>query len=244
MNILIIDDEPKVKNGMHKLIEERYGHIHRIYSLDDSAKALELINNYKFDLVFIDLVMPKHSGFDLIEALRSKEQKTYIVILSGYSYFSYAQQAIDLCVNKYLTKPSDPKEIIDIVENVGKDLSDTNIFKQYYQGDNPIILSSFNYIARNYNNKITLDDIADELFTSPTYVSKLFKKETRKNFSDFLIDFRMDKAKYYLEETNIQIFDISQMVGYQDAGYFSSSFKRKFGKTPLEYRNSEANRNS
>jgi|LFRM01.2.fsa_nt_gb two-component system response regulator YesN len=237
MNILIVDDEPKIINGMHNLIEEHFQYLHHVYSVDDSAEALKLIDKFEFDLAFIDLMMPGYTGFDLIEALRSKDLHTYIVILSGYSYFSYAQQAIDLGVQKYLTKPTDPDEIISIVEEVEKNNPETTTFCQYYKGKNPIILSCLNYISRNYMHKITLEDIANNLFTSSTYISQLFKKETGKNISDFIIDFRLDKAKYYLQETDTQISAISELIGYQDAGYFSSSFKKKYGITPLEYRN-------
>lgn len=88
------------------------------------------------------------------------------------------------------------------------------------------------------NEDITLESIADEMFFTPSYLSRLFKKEIGKNFSDFLIDRRLEKAKILLLSTNRTIDSIAQEVGYANANSFRRLFKSKIGMSATEYRSS------
>ena len=100
-----------------------------------------------------------------------------------------------------------------------------------------MILRAMEYIERNYPEKLSLKDAASALYISPNYLSELFKKTTGQNFSDYLNDVRMERSRAYLADVSRKIGDISELVGFSDARYFSSAFRKKYGITPLEYRN-------
>ena len=80
------------------------------------------------------------------------------------------------------------------------------------------------------------------LYISPNYLSELFKKTTGSNFTDYLLDLRMERSRIYLADVAYKIKDISALVGFSDARYFSNTFRKKFSMTPLEYRNKYAAR--
>jgi len=86
------------------------------------------------------------------------------------------------------------------------------------------------------NDNITLESIAGEMFFTPSYLSRLFKKEMGKNFSDYLIDRRLEKAKILLLSTNRTIDSIAQETGYENANSFRRLFKSKIGMSATEYR--------
>lgn len=94
------------------------------------------------------------------------------------------------------------------------------------------------------NDNITLEGIAGEMFFTPSYLSRLFKKEIGKNFSDYLIDRRLEKAKILLVSTNRTIDSIAQETGYENANSFRRLFKSKIGMSATEYRSSHHQQNS
>lgn len=87
-----------------------------------------------------------------------------------------------------------------------------------------------------FADDITLSAMANLYKISPGYLSLLFTERTGKNFIDYLTERRINKAKELLKHTDLKIYEISKMVGYNDAFYFSSSFKRVVGISPSEYR--------
>lgn len=98
------------------------------------------------------------------------------------------------------------------------------------------IRMSKQYISQHYSENITLEDIADLVFMNPVYFSVLFKKEEGINFSDYLLQYRMNKAKQLLKDYNISINEVAGRVGYKDSKYFSKQFNKVVGIKPSEYR--------
>lgn len=93
------------------------------------------------------------------------------------------------------------------------------------------------YIREHCCDDITLNDVANSVYLSPDYLSRLLKKYTNENFMDILIKERMEKATELLHNENLKIYEISQMVGYKTTKYFAKLFKLHSGLTPTEYRN-------
>ncbi len=91
-------------------------------------------------------------------------------------------------------------------------------------------------IETRLNDNITLESIASEMFFTPSYLSRLFKKETGKNFSDYLIDRRLEEAKILLLSTNRTVDSIAEETGYENANSFRRLFKSKIGMSASEYR--------
>lgn len=92
------------------------------------------------------------------------------------------------------------------------------------------------YLETNYAAEITLSAMAEKYKLSPGYLSLLFTERTGKNFSDYLTECRIRKAKELLKHTEMRIYEIATAVGYNDPYYFSSCFKKLTNQTPSEYR--------
>lgn len=108
---------------------------------------------------------------------------------------------------------------------------------QEHQGRNTsaTVKQALNYMERNYNAEISLDEVAKYVGVSPQHFSKIFKLETGTNYVDWITELRMEQAKQYLIEGRRTIKEICYLVGYKDPNYFSRIFKKKFGVSPSEY---------
>ena len=102
--------------------------------------------------------------------------------------------------------------------------------------DNYIIKDALNFINENIYNDITLEDVAQNVYLSPTYFSKLFKKKLKMNFKDYIINLKMEKAIQLLNQPQYKIYEISEILGYKSVRFFTQTFKRHTGVTPSEFR--------
>ncbi|MEA4890012.1 MAG: response regulator [Clostridiaceae bacterium] len=92
------------------------------------------------------------------------------------------------------------------------------------------------YIEKNYQNKISLKQLADKYYLNPAYLGRLFKKYTNLSFNDFLENCRIEAATRLLQDPSRLISEIANDCGYNDYDYFGLTFKRKTGFTPSDYR--------
>ncbi len=115
-----------------------------------------------------------------------------------------------------------------------------NIFNQLSHTKTPsysfVISRCIKYIEENYKNNISLSDLAEYTHKSKSYLSTLFKLETNVNFSQFLINFRIEKAKQLLKESDNKIYEIAEQVGFNNPYYFSKVFKETTGLCSKDYR--------
>lgn len=102
-----------------------------------------------------------------------------------------------------------------------------------------------NYLNENYENKISLDKIAHNMYLSPVYISKIFKEETGESPINYLIKIRLEKAKDILETSDSgSIKNIANSVGYDDVYHFSKLFKKYYGISPLHYKKTMEKKNA
>jgi len=92
-------------------------------------------------------------------------------------------------------------------------------------------------VEEYYSQGVTLDKVAAALNKTPEHVSSLFVKELGVNFSTYIKNYRLNKAKELLLGTDLKLYEIAKQVGYNDAKYFSRVFKETEGVSPAEYRN-------
>ena len=95
------------------------------------------------------------------------------------------------------------------------------------------------YFNEHYQEKISLDRIARNMYLSTFYLSKIFKSETGDTPINYLIELRMEKARELLEAApGLSIQNVAEMVGYDDAYHFSKLFKKHYGEPPTKYKRS------
>ncbi|MNE36792.1 HTH-type transcriptional regulator YesS [compost metagenome] len=92
------------------------------------------------------------------------------------------------------------------------------------------------YIEQCYPDpELQLEQVAQHVFINASYLRAVFKKEFGMTLSDYITQYRMKKAKELLGRGGQRLADIAESVGYNDASYFSKSFKKFYGYSPSEY---------
>ncbi|MGV8905094.1 MAG: PocR ligand-binding domain-containing protein [Acetobacterium sp.] len=92
------------------------------------------------------------------------------------------------------------------------------------------------YIRKNYQNNCTLEEIADSVYLSPFYVSRIFKESQNMTVMDYMTKVKLDEAKKMLSNPRYKIEEIALNLGYNDGSYFSKVFRRNEGMTPTQFR--------
>ena len=117
--------------------------------------------------------------------------------------------------------------ISDLIENFEK--------KKETKEQKPIT-EARKYIQEHYLEPLKLEDVSKHIGFNATYFSSVFKKETGKNFLDYVTELRMNKAKQLLCSGEMSVNDVAEAVGYQDLKYFSRLFKKNAGISPSDYK--------
>lgn len=95
------------------------------------------------------------------------------------------------------------------------------------------------YIEENHFKNISLEEVSRHVNISPFYLSRIFKEVKGVSFTDYLTRIRIKKAQNMLMSTDMTVSEISRLVGYRDANYFSRIFKKVVGESPLQFRKGE-----
>lgn len=114
--VLIVDDETMIREGLRYVIDWKAYGFEIVGTAENGEIGLEKIKKLKPDVVIADIKMPGKNGLEMINAALKKDLSFYAIILSGYSDFEYARQAIQLGAVNYLLKPVNEDELIDILQ--------------------------------------------------------------------------------------------------------------------------------
>jgi two-component system response regulator YesN len=106
---------------------------------------------------------------------------------------------------------------------------------------NVIILRAKQFINKNFCNNISLEVVSEHIGLSPSYFSSLFSRATGESFIDYVTNLRINLAKQLLKSSKYKIYEISEMVGYDNTHYFSRIFKKNVGVSPLDFKAHNAN---
>ncbi len=118
--ILVVDDEPFIRLLIQQTLEDFEEEGVEILTADNGEKALEVIQEEKPGLVFLDVMMPKMNGFEVCETVKHgyNMQDTYIVMLTAKGQEFDRERGEQAGANIYMTKPFDPDELVELAEKV------------------------------------------------------------------------------------------------------------------------------
>ncbi len=108
--------------------------------------------------------------------------------------------------------------------------------KAFFSSKEEYVKNAATYIQTNYSAKISINEIAKYIGLNRSYLGVIFKEYTGSTLQDFIVDFRVDKAKKLLMNPSMSIGDVARSVGYDDPLTFSKLFKKKVGFSPKTYR--------
>lgn len=243
--VLIVDDEELIVEGMKRAVPwEKFG-CAVCGTARDGESGLAAVRQLKPDILFTDICMPNMDGLAMLAALKSEMPRLQATILTGYHDFAYAQEAVRLGVVRLLTKPSRMDEIQEAITAMTEILSKLPVPTVEEEPAKPeeqaassfVVRGALAFMEESYNQKLTLQMVADRCYVSQWHLSKLLNKHTTQSFYDILNAIRVKKAKELLANPKLRVADIGELVGYNDTAHFSRTFKKVEGVSANEYRN-------
>ena len=250
--LLVAEDISAERSALCQTLQAHLGQSIAIFEAADGAQALELFHREQPDIAILNIEMPFCTGLEVAQKIRESGVPCALLFISDYDNFSYARQAISLRALDYILKPyEEQKLILSVREAMGYISRFSSIqWDQLPQlpdhgSQEPVtadprlalVRKDINqFIEAHYTEELSMKNVARAMNYSDAYFCKLFKQCFQVNFSTYLNEFRIKKARSMLDNPRINIKDAGLACGYSDPNYFSRVFKRLTGETPSEYR--------
>ncbi len=255
MKLLIADDEVLIRKGLLSLPWDSIG-ITEVCFAENGIETKNILLENHIDILLSDIRMPGMTGLEVASLVSQYSLDTAVILLTGFSEFEYAREAIKCNVYDYILKPLRPKDILATVartrERLERQRYQNQVVRKHeekmgifdtltqiqncFEDCNPQVKEMLDFIGSNFDQDITLNCLAKRYHFSVTYVSKLFKKETGYAFSDILTGIRLMNAVEMLLMDRVKICIICDKIGFKDQRYFSQVFRKVFGCTPGDYK--------
>jgi two-component system response regulator YesN len=161
---------------------------------------------------------------------------TSIISLGEWYQLSQSlQQTIEECLQQVVVVCQRP--LPNIMEGVSSAYHEAILELNRKVSYTPVVLLSQKHIETNYyKEELSLQDLAEAIQISPTYLSRLLKNEIGVSFIEYLTHVRVQKAIQIMSDPTIKLYEVSERVGYSNQHYFSTAFKKVVGLSPAEYR--------
>lgn len=157
--ILIVDDEPLIRQGLKKKIQWTSFGFEIIAEAKNGLEALELTKSINFDVIIADMKMPKMDGVELLKALKENKINTKIIVISAYSDFYYTHNTIRFGAFDYILKPIDAEELTTVILNLKKvlDLEHQSLLSEVGSTSIEPIFHAKNNFLKNFSPAYLLD---------------------------------------------------------------------------------------
>ena len=256
MKILVVEDENALREVIVRSLEkERYV----VESASSFREASLKINDYDYDCIVLDIMLPGGSGLTLLKELRALRKKDSIIIISAKDSIEDKVTGLDLGADDYLTKPFDTEILKTKIKGV---LQNRKIMRQYFLShslpsvpaaepsekkedtecanllsamDKEFLERCTRLITENLANpNFTINQLSRELALSRTIFYEKLKALTGQAPNEFIKLMRMTEAANLLKQ-GLPVQDVALLVGFTDSKYFSTAFKKHFGVSPSKF---------
>lgn len=250
--VLVAEDETVIRKGLVYSMDWEELDCSVICETGDGQETIEQIKKLCPDILIIDINMPVINGLGVLE--QTFEEYEYIpIIMTGYSEFEYAKEAMRFGVNDYLLKPMDLVELKQAINHAkierqrrlayarlkGDELALQNIDLLEMLGKEAVrdslVIKMIAFVKENYANKITLHDLTRSLNYSETFLIRKFKAEMKINFSEYVNRYRIQRAIWLMKNSDKYLHTIAYECGFSDYKYFNTVFSKYIGCSSRDF---------
>ena len=247
LKVLVVEDEEMIRKGIVLAVDWAALDCVVVGEASNGAQAPEAVERYDPSLIITDLKMPVMDGLEMLRQLRERGNNAFVIILTAYDSFSYAQTALRLGAVDFLLKPFHDGELEQAVTRLKQRMDRAGQggekgpaplpLPELKKGDkSKYVLEAMAYIGEHYHEpNIGVAAIAQHLGISEGHLSHTFKKETDYTLLNYLTRYRIHRAMELLRDCRLKVYEVAEQVGYRDIAYFSATFKKLVGMSPSEY---------
>ena len=255
LTILLVDDK---SSDLFKLKEILQHHNFKLLTAHDGGQALAQVQTEMPDLIVMDIEIPIIDGLTACRIIKAKHKLQHIpvILLSSQQGLSSKLAGFESGCTDYITKPFHPEEVVarialrldhtEIIHHLVETRSSRPLNTQKESANNngithcQLVIQACELLIKNIQTPPTIEQLARQLQTNRNYLNKAFQESLGLTTFAWLREERLRQASYLLKETTQPLKRISYQCGYSTPSSFITSFKKRFGITPSEYRQKAA----
>jgi len=230
-HILLVDDDAEFREELSDCLAG-----YTVIEASDGPEALAILKKPNaIDLVILDAVLPRVSGVEVLREIKKIDPGLAIIMLTGQSSKDIAIDALKGHADDFIEKPVDIGKFQELIRSIiaSKALKGFT----YTHGINAKIEQTKQFVERNFDKKVTLEDAAGQVCLSPKYLSRLFKSTVGMGFNDFRLSVKTRQACQLLNNSDHTVTEISYQLGYQNLESFIRMFEKMMKLSPTQFRN-------
>ncbi len=245
-SILIIEDHYDLRAFLNK----RLGSHYEIHEAENGEKGIALAFDIVPDLIISDIILPGQDGLQITEILKQDIRTSHIpvILLTAKGSMEEQIKGIKSKADAFIVKPFNLEYLEETIKSL---LKNRTVLREHYTSELPSetrsnssskidrkFINEFTSIVENNlsNENFSVDDICKEIGISRVQLYRKVKALIGYNVNDYIMNVRLQKAKFLLADMQFSISEVAFKVGFSTQAYFSTVFKSKFSLTPSEYR--------
>jgi YesN/AraC family two-component response regulator len=244
-DVLIVDDNADMRRYLRTLLADKF----YVLEAADGQSGLKLARECVPDIIVSDVMMPVMDGLQFCKNLKEDFITSHIpvILLTARSTEIQQMEGYEHGADAYMTKPFRADLLISRIDNLLRSRQQLQVlFKEGQQEDKQVKLTTQDKLfldqlrnvvrERMTNPKLKMDDLGDELGISRVQLYRKVKVLTGLSPVDLLKQMRLERAKVLLNSTTKTVSEIAYEVGFSTPSYFTSCFKKQYGKLPMDFR--------
>ena len=247
--VLTIDDNKDITY----FIDESLNNEYQVYSANNGQEAIQIANKVIPDIILCDIMMPDISGFELCKTFKESPLTCHIpvILISARSSDQIKIEGLKTGADSYITKPftSDllKAKIQSLLLNRDKlkeqiklDLITTPVDKLVSSNKDKMLKRITDLIEKNLSNETyDVEELSKDMAMSRMSLYRKMKATIGQTPSEFIREYKLNKASYLLKTGDKDINEICYEVGFNDVKSFRAAFKKRFSCTPTEYKRNQ-----
>jgi len=245
--VLLVEDNIDLR----ELLADQLATYYQVKWAANGEEGLKMALEHNPDLIISDIMMPKMNGINMLDKLRNNSLVSHIpvVLLTAKCSIENQIEGLKYGADYYLTKPFNMSLLLTAISNLIKQrqtilgkIADRKVIKLspgevvITSKDESFLRKVIKTVEDNMHNPLfSIEMVADAMAMGRTAFYKKFKSLTCVTTVDFIRDMRLKRAKQFMEAGEDRISIVALEVGFNNAKYFSTCFKEKYGVSPSDY---------
>jgi YesN/AraC family two-component response regulator len=229
-----------------EILQNDYG----IVEAENGVKGLKLAEQIIPDLIISDIMMPEMDGYELSRLIKINEKTNHIpvILLTAKAAIDDKLQGLETGADEYLIKPFDENELRIRIKNlikIRRQMREKFLSQMLIKPAEVIVPSGqkvfidklTSALEKNISNEnFSVEALCEEIGMSRTQLHRKIKAVTNQSTTEFIRNFRLQRAAELLKKDAGNIAQITYEVGFSSQAYFTKMFQQVYGQTPMEFK--------
>ncbi|MDN4073011.1 response regulator transcription factor [Fictibacillus terranigra] len=234
---MIVDDEPLEREVLIMIIRKEQLGVTQLFEAQNGLDAVTIAKQKQTDIVLMDIKMPVMDGMEAAGIIKNEVPDCRVIFLTAYDEQELYGRNLTSRADDYLLKPAHPNEIKQTLVKYIPEVKNSNpgTLETIEVSGNEDIDKVMKYIRNHLHLDLHLDTLAELVYLSGQYLSRLFKQKTGYTITQYITACRLERAKHFLIYSQKNVMEISEECGFYDSNYFARVFKKYEGISPTQF---------